>query len=365
MPTPPVQMSKVPAESDLRSAALGRLREGSNPFAAQVAAVGTADESLHAGVAEFTHNQFSELLEIISTYRQGRPATRVYALLGERGSGKTHLLYTLRGELRQRAHESGDETILVVVDRLSTGMDPIDYLLWQIVNHLLAKKGDGERLLGAIAARLAGRLLAETLRHLGPHQRVGLIPPKGLWDRLRLRMGSASRVQSRLDGIEGLIQTCDRRNLAPEELKQACKSAGVPTAAALGLIDQHLERSESKDVFGWFRKQLYGCLAKLALLRDREPFEELHAGDYEAAPANVSNAGNLSRKLLDTWIELLAALNIPVVVVFDQLEDYLRSADPEQENINRRYFTGAAALFINELKHVCLLSSRSPGSGRT
>jgi hypothetical protein len=332
-----------------------RLRKGSNPFAVQVAAVGTADESLQAGVPDFTANQFSELLDIIGTYRSGRPTTRVYPLLGDRGAGKTHLLYTLRAELQQRALDSGDETMLVVVDRLSSGMDPIDYLLWQIVNHLLAQKGDGERMLGVIAGRVTGRLLAEALRHLAPHQRVGLIPPKGFWDRFLLWMGSSAKVQARLVGVETMIQTSDRSNPTPEELRQACKEAGLRTMAAVGVIEQHLDRVESKDVLGWFRKHLYSRLAKFALLGDSEPFEELHAGDYEDAPANVKNAGNLSRRLLETWIELLASLNIPVVVIFDQLEDYLRSADPEQEKVNWRFFTGAAALFVNELKHVCLL----------
>jgi hypothetical protein len=332
-----------------------RLRKGSNPFAVQVAAVGTVDESLQAGVPEFTANQFSELLDIIDTYRSGRPATRVYPLLGDRGAGKTHLLYTLRAELRRRALDSGDETLVLVVERLSSGMDAIDYLLWQIVNPLLAQKGDGGRMRGVIAGRVSGRLLAEALRHLAPHQRVGLIPPKGSWDRFLLWLGSSARVQARLAGIEAVIQTSDRSNPTPEELRQACKEAGLRPMAAVRVIEEHLDRVESKDVLGWFRKQLYSRLAKFALLGDPEPFEELHAGDYEDAPANVKNAGNLSRRLLDTWIELLASLNIPVVVIFDQLEDYLRSADLEQEKVNWRFFTGATALFVNELKSVCLL----------
>jgi hypothetical protein len=355
MPNHPTQTGKLPAEPDLGSTALKRLRLGSNPFTVQVAAVGTADECVQSGVPEFATNQFSELLEIIGSYREGRPATRAYPVLGERGSGKTHLLYTLRGELQRRALQSGDETMVVVVDRLSAGMDPIGYLLWQIVNHLLAHKGDGERMLGVIASRLTARLLAEALRHLAPHQRVGLIPPKGFWDRLRLKMGSSARVRARLDGIEAVIQTCDRKNPTPEELRQACQAARLPLATAAGVVEQHLERVESKDVLGWFRKELYARLASLALLGNREPFEELHAGDYEDAPANVKKAGNLSRRLLETWIELLTTLNVPVVVVFDQLEDYLRSADPEQEKVNWRYFTGATAQFINELKHVCIL----------
>ena len=344
-----------PAGADARSTGLDQLRQGINPFAAQVAAVGTADLTLETGVAEFTADQFAELLDIIGTYRAGRPDTRVFPVLGGRGTGKTHLLYALRRELRRRALHCGEETMVVVVDRLSAGTDPIDYLLWQIVNFLLAQKADGARVLGVIAARVSARLLAEALRRLPPHERLELIPPAGSWDRLRLRLGSAARVSARLDGIERVIQTCDPQTPSLDELKQTCRAAGLPAAAAVEVIERHLERTESRDVLGWFRKRLCAGLARFALLADREPFEELHAGDYEEAPVNIRNAGNLSRRLLETWIELLTALNLPVVVIFDQLEDYLRAADREQEKVNWRFFTGATALFINELKHVCIL----------
>jgi len=117
MPNQRAPTDRLPAEDSLWAATLEKLRFGSNPFAAQVAAVGTADECLQSGVPEFAAGQFSELLEIISTYRDGRPATHVYPVLGDRGSGKTHLLYTLRGELQQQALQSGNETMVVVVDR--------------------------------------------------------------------------------------------------------------------------------------------------------------------------------------------------------------------------------------------------------
>jgi hypothetical protein len=88
---------------------------------------------------------------------------------------------------------------------------------------------------------------------------------------------------------------------------------------------------------------LYGRLARLTLLQDRGPFEGLHVGDFESSPANVRNAGNLGRRLLDAWLELLTALNLPVVVVFNQLEDYLSHSTPEKEKENRKFFTDAVA----------------------
>ena len=347
MPTPPAD------EAALRAAALDRLRRGANPFANQVVAVGTAEESVLAHVPEFVTGQLAELLDIIGLYRAGKGTTRVYPLLGERGSGKTHLLYCLREELRRRAAESGDETLVVVVERLSPGMDAIDYLLWQIVNHLIAARGDGARLLGVIAGRLTARVLGEALRGLSPPRRLELIPTTGFF--ARLGFGSQARAQTHLAAIDTLVQRCDAKHPTADGLREACAAAGVAPATALQAVRRHLEGTESKDVVGWFRKELYVRLAKLALLGDRGEFDDLHTGDFESAPANVKNAGNLNRRLLDAWLELLAALAVPVVVVFDQLEDYLSHHDPEQQKANSQFFTDSAARFINELLRVCIL----------
>lgn len=349
-------MSNPPAdtasEAELRAAALERLRKGMNPFATQVAAVGTAEESLLSDVPEFSANQLAELLDIIATYRDGRPATRAFAVLGERGAGKTHLFYNLRNELKRQAAETGEETLLVVVDRLSTGMDATDYLLWQIVNHFLAHKGEGGRMLSVVAGRLTGRLLAESLRQLPPHQKAELIPSGGFFGRL---VGGAAKAQAKIDAIDKVIQTCDGKHPSPGAIRAVLGEAGVKAEAAVEVIEKHLERTESNDVVGWLRKELYRRLARFALLDERETLEELQTGGFEDARAHIKNAGNVSRRLLETWLELLSVLNVPVVIAFDQLEDYVNAPDPEQEKMLRKFFTDATAKFINELRSVCLL----------
>jgi hypothetical protein len=91
------------------------------------------------------------------------------------------------------------------------------------------------------------------------------------------------------------------------------------------------------------------------LLENRETLEDFHNGEYDA-PVYVKEGGNLSRCLLDAWLELLGTLRIPVVVVFDQLEDYLRAPTPEQETTNLKFFTQAIASFIDKVSGVCVLA---------
>ncbi len=353
MPTQPTPLLDTAAEK--RQHALAELQRGGNPFSIQVAAISTSEASLNAGASEFAANQLDDLLEIISFYRDSRTPTRIYPVLGDRGSGKTHLVYTLRNEVRRRALESSDDTLFVVLERFTPGTDAVDYLFWQIVNHILNKRTDGDRLLGVIAGRVTARLLAESLRRLTPPQRVELIPPRGWLESIYLRFGNISCTRERLEGIEKVVEICDAKRPTSELLRDACLSVGLPLSTAIRIIEQHIERSESKDIRGWFRKNLYSSLARIALLEDSGPIEELHNGDYENAPTTVQNAGSITHRFLEIWLELLFELGIPTVIIFDQLEDYLRAMDEESTRKNRKYFTNAICNFVNELRHVCVL----------
>jgi hypothetical protein len=221
---------------------LNRLRQGANPFSTAVAAVGTTAEALQSDVRRHTEPQLDDLRKIIQLYRQGGTATRIHSVLGEPGTGKTHLLYILRAELRQRALRAGEETMLVVVEHLATGMDPIDYLLWMLTNSLLASKGDGERMLQVIAGRLTGKLLAESLRRLTLNQQAELIPTNGIWQGLKRTFGSASLAQRRTEAVGKLIELCDGDSPTPFDLRQGCKDSEIPRKTALRVITEHLDR---------------------------------------------------------------------------------------------------------------------------
>src|SRR5262249_55539331 len=156
--------------------------------------------------------------------------------------------------------------------------------------------------LGVIAARTTARLLAEALRQLPPHQRVALIPPAGIYERLQSWMSNAAFVQGRLDAVAGLIDRCGAKHPTSEQLQEACVTARLQPPVAVATVEDYLERTESTDVVGWFRKQVYERLARVALLGDAAPFEEFHNEDFESSPVNVKELGNAQRRLLDTWL---------------------------------------------------------------
>src|SRR5262249_11181767 len=153
---------------------------------------------LHYDVPELFESQRRDLLAVVGLYRQQKQASQVFPILGPAGSGKTHLLTTLQAELRREAEGTGKESLLVIADHFSPNLDPVDFFLWQIVNHLLRSSGPGLRMLEVVSDRLAARLLSEALRRQAPNDHLQLIPPRGLWDKLGW---SSTGREARLQGV--------------------------------------------------------------------------------------------------------------------------------------------------------------------
>jgi hypothetical protein len=329
---------------------LARLRQGANPFSFSVATAGTEETCLHYDVRELFESQRHDLLAIVELYREQKQPSQVFPVLGPAGSGKTHLLTTLQAELRREAEGAGKESLLVVADHFSPNLDPVDFFLWQIVNHLLKPSGPGLRMLEVVSDRLAARLLSEALRRLPPNEHLRLIPPRGFWD--KLGWSSAGR-EERLRAVQEVIAHCD--GPSPGGLRGACVMADLDPERALAVIRDHLEGAEAKDAAGTLRRELYIRLAMLPLLADREAIEDYLTADYLQQPAHVAGAGQLPRRLLTAFLELFRALDIPVVLVFDQLEDFLVSPTEAAKNEKRDAFSQALSALINNVPGLCML----------
>ena len=87
-----------------------KLRLGNNPFSFRVATAGTEKDCLEYDVPELLDAQRADLLAIVQLYRKGHPS-RVFPVLGDPGTGKTHLLTTFQAMLQLEAVESGISTL--------------------------------------------------------------------------------------------------------------------------------------------------------------------------------------------------------------------------------------------------------------
>jgi hypothetical protein len=139
-------------------------------------------------------------------------------------------------------------------------------------------------------------------------------------------------------------------------LPGACAEAGIEPGRAEAVVEAHLERTEGKAVAGALRLGLYSRLCHFALLGDREPVEDFLSGEgYREGPGHVTGSGQLTRRLLVTFLELFRALGIPAVLVFDQLEDFLVAPTPERKHDLRDTFSQALAALVNNVPGLCVL----------
>ncbi len=339
----------------VRATGLAALRRAVNPFAMAVATAGTEETCLLYNVRGLFDSQLADLRAVVGLYRDGATATRVYPILGQTGTGKTHLLAVFQDELRQQAEGDGTETLVVVADHFSLGQDAINFLLTQVVNAFLLRHGSVARVRAAVAARLTARLLAEAIRQLVPHQQAALIPQTGFGERLATWLARPGPARRRLEAITDLVQVCDVPHPTADSLRTACKKVGFPVASAMQLIGGYLGRRESRDVTGWLRRELYLRLARFALADDQEEIEDFLTGGYLDAPAHAAEAGQLQRRLLTTFLELFREFRTPLVVVFDQLENYLRAATPEREAELYRQFSIEIASLVNNVPTVAIM----------
>jgi hypothetical protein len=353
MPTLPTAPPEPRSAEQIRETALDRLRQGTSPFAFSVATAGTEENCDHFDVPELLDIQRRDLRAIVDLYRQPRQPSHAFPVLGDTGTGKTHLLNTFQTELQRDAERQGSACLVVVADHFSVGLDAIDFFFWQIVNHLLARSGPGARTLRVVSERLTARLLAEALRRLPPDRQALLIPSRGFWDGLSFRLGRRGAVEARLEAISRLIAHCDR--LIPTDLRPACADAGITAEQALAVVDEHLAATEAKDAAGSLRRNLYFRLAHLTLLGQREPVEDFLTDEYLQGDPQVTGAGQLTRRLLTALLELFRTLNVPVVLVFDQLEDFLVAPTQERRVELRNAFAQALAALIDNVPGLCML----------
>ena len=347
MLTSPNDTAKGNLKPEAREAALAQLRVRSNPFASSVATAGTEDDCLRFDIPGLLREQHDCLRGIVQLYRDGKPDSQVFPVVGDRGTGKTHLLRTFRDEVQRR-----NDTLVVVADHYTLGQDPVDYLILQIAGFLLSHTGAGAKTFQTIADRLTGRVLDEALRRLTPPEQLTLVPPRTIMEKFGSWFGTGTSVNARLQIVQELAASC--ASVLPEP-RVAAQAAGVPANQLVEVIHRFLQQTESTATDGILRRELYSRLAVFSLTGDRAPLADFMNGDYRQGPAHVSQAGKLNLQLLCVFIQLFRELKIPLVFVFDQLEDFLLGPNQHVKEDVRVSFTNALASLINSVPGLCIM----------
>src|SRR5438445_13361037 len=194
-------MPVATSERALPERALDVLRRSGNPFRNYFARNPDDEVCARYHVPELFATEREQLLGVVDLYRYD-PTTHseVVPVLGNKGAGKTHLLYSIK-------HGSdGAWQLLVTPGTYQKDSEFLEYLLFQVIDTLLGGgKQKGTRPLEFISQELTRRLLSQTLETLTPQQRLDLFPAPGLgrWTR-RLGLGTTQaheRAQWLLDNL--------------------------------------------------------------------------------------------------------------------------------------------------------------------
>jgi hypothetical protein len=332
--------------------ALEVLRRAGNPFRDYFARNPDDEVCARYHVPELFAREREQLLGVVDLYRY-TPGTHseVVPVLGNKGSGKTHLLHSIKHG------PEGTWQLLVTPGTYQKEVDFLEYLLFQFIDTLLGGgRQKDARPLEFVGEQLLRGILGKALSAMTPQERLDLFPAPGLagWAR-RFGLGG-SQAQER---TQWLIDRLARPVALPFQaggVRRACEEAGVDASRACDLAIAYIDQSEMHNTAGLMRRHILTGFARAVLLGDEADlatfltygFAEL---DFQVRPTRQ----DLVLALFKVMMEVLRGLRIPVVVAFDQLEDLLLSRRTDDvHRIAEAFFAGVVQA-MHHLDGVCFL----------
>src|SRR5262245_31095348 len=160
------------ASRTLTERATDILRRAGNPFRNYFARNPDDEVCARYHVPELFAAERAQLLGVVDLYRAD-PTTHseVVPVLGNKGSGKTHLLHSIKHG------DGGAWQLLVTPGVYQKDTDFLEYLLFQVIDTLLGGgRQKGTRPLEFVGEELVRRLFHRTLAALSHEQRLDLFP---------------------------------------------------------------------------------------------------------------------------------------------------------------------------------------------
>ena len=289
---------------DASAGALDWLRGRPNPFDGLVRPQRPDERFGDLHVPTLLRQPREMLLAAIDSYRLKEyrfaadlAETRVVTVLGPRGAGKTHMLEALVHR------DDGKGQLLVRPNSLATETSFEDYLLDQLVNTLLADDPvQGGKPFFDVAAQLTRRLLRQTVRGLGPTDRLFAVIPPGR-RRLRFWWGGGENLTSRFNDLVGDLAdpTCTK------ELPALAAHHDLTPELLLRLLTAYVRRQELQDDgLAVIRRELYLAMARTVLLQDGNAFGRFLEADYVLPNARPLFRADRVRQQLHALVEACA-----------------------------------------------------------
>ncbi|MGE3803690.1 MAG: hypothetical protein AB7K24_03340 [Gemmataceae bacterium] len=338
------------SERSLPERAIEVLRRAGNPFRNYFARNPDDEVCARYHVPELFSTERDQLLSVVDLYRYDAAMhSEVLPVLGNKGSGKTHLLHSIK-------HGGGAWQLLVTPGTYQKDTDFLEYLLFQVIDTLLGGgKQKGSRPLDFIGQALTRTHLINTLQELTPAERLDLFPAPGLarWTR-RLGLGTTQaheRTQWLIDTLKA-----ERSGGQQRTLKQHLTESGLDPQRVCDLICTNVERSDVHSTAGQLRRNIRKGFVRAAILGDEAELASfLTYGFAELESQMRPGRQDLVLSLFKVLMEGFRELKIPVVVAFDQLEDLLLVRRTEDgHRIAESFFAGIVQA-LHQIDGICFL----------
>jgi hypothetical protein len=333
--------------------ALEAFRRAGNPFRNYFARNPDDDVCRRYHVPQLYARERQQLLAVVDLYRYGATThSDVIPILGNKGAGKTHLLYSIK-------HGQEDAwQLLVTPGTFQRDTDFLEYLLFQIIDTLLGgSKQRGTRPLHMIGQPLTRRLLHDALAPLPAADRPKLVGGAGL-ARLARRLGwGAGAEGERFNGL--LAELADRPGSDPARrhpVNRLCADAGLGLEDAMKVIMDQTERTGSRDTLGQMRRRFDQGLARAVLTGDESDLAGFLTHGFADMPYQVRpGRQELVLSLFKVLSQCLLELHAPIVVAFDQLEDLLLARRADDGRKNAEAFFAGMVQVMHQVDGICFL----------
>ena len=320
-------------QAHLHRRALEALRRAGNPFRNYFARHPDDEVCARYHVPDLYAREREILLAVVDLYRfDPTMHSEVIPILGAKGAGKTHLLYSIKHG-PSKGHQ-----LLVTPGTFQKDVDFLEYLLFQVIDTLLAgSKQQGERPLVYISEEWTRQLLLQALQTtatVGDTRRQGRA--RRTWSLWKSLWGSGSDG----DNLRWLAQVLSRPKRPP--LPLLCREAGLDEQSIVVWLQEHLDRTEVRNTSGRLRRHLSDGLVRACLLQDEKVLADFLTNGFAELEYHVRpSRQELVLALFKTLMEALARLHVPVVIAFDQLEDLLlvRRTD-DARKVSESFFAG-------------------------
>ena len=332
-----------PASSDL----LEWLRRHDNPFSdsVQPRVRGAEFERRHA--PDVNREVLDQLRSIIKRFRltlstgvsQSIPHSGLTVVLGDRGSGKTHLVHAL-------ATTPG--TCLLAPKHLETHRSFEEYVLSQLVQLLQDDTDSGGTMLSSVAHWLTRNVARHALRELDDRTMLGYLVHIGNVDRSRAQTGvSTDQVRAWREASDKALQLHDTAEHSEWLRPNAKRFTQDVCLRRIEALESGVS-SRNRLRCGLFKRLVCASFAR----NFSGVFEHLLDGLAPPDAGDWDREGTV-RESLRVLLELFLLTGTPLVLAFDGMEDLLGS--PPDEKRCEWFFSGLASFVDSHYQGVPIL----------